>query len=76
MSEDYPKIMTRGGVEISVVGAADEADRRAEGFVSPLDAPEVTLAEPVAGAEALSEDEPTFGPPGDQTHRKRASKKR
>ncbi len=32
MSDAYPKIMTRGGEEISVRGAAEEAIKRAEGW--------------------------------------------
>jgi len=39
---DYPKIMTRAGVEITVGGSAEEAEKRAEGFVAPGDAPVVT----------------------------------
>ncbi len=82
---DYPKIMTRGGEEISVGGEAEETEKRAEGWCSPLDvAPEVDAdapAVPDVDPDASSDDEPTFGPPHDQTHAKRparsgASKKR
>jgi hypothetical protein len=74
---DYPKIMTRAGVEVSVGGATEEAEKRADGWCSPLDGP---VPEPVAAVEtqALVSDpydtEPTFGPPGDDTHAKRAPK--
>jgi hypothetical protein len=95
MSDLYPKIMTRAGAEISVGGAAEEAERRAEGWGSPLDGvlegtddgaivsehsglrPAETVPVDVSAERGVShDDEPTFGPPGDQTHRKRASKKR
>ncbi len=93
MSDAYPKIMTRGGEEISVGGAAEEAVQRAAGWCSPLDDagetrvnwfPERVESGDVGSIESvldpsLPDDEPegpTFGPPHDQTHRKRASKKR
>ena len=41
---DYPKIMTRGGEEISVGGASEEAEKRADGWCSPLDGPEAQAA--------------------------------
>jgi len=89
---DYPKIMTRGGDEISVGGAADEAVKRGEGWCSPLDVAGETVPSlsvydpnepdmPEAVEDLALPDEPegpTFGPPHDQTHAKRkgAAKKR
>lgn len=73
---DYPKIMTRGGEEVSVGGAAEEAEKRAGGWASPLDGPPEAAVVAEEPSDATSDDEPTFGPPHDQTHRKRASKKR
>lgn len=94
---DYPKIMTRGGLEISVGGEAEEAEKRADGWCSPLDGPlEGVDAGAVLSTSADADpsdtvpvestfnrgvgydDEPTFGPPHDQTHAKRkgAGKKR
>ena len=88
MSDDYPKIMTRRGAEVSATCASDEADKRAEGWVSPLDATylaqlpagplELISEVPPFGSQAPAseelDDEPTFGPPGDQTHAKRPAK--
>ncbi len=81
---DYPKIMTRSGVEVSVGGAAEEAEKRAAGWCSPLDVPaaEPVVAPVVTEAQEPAQEpasdpydtEPTFGPPGDDTHAKRAPK--
>ncbi len=77
---DYPKVMTRAGAEISVGGAAEETEKRADGWCSPLDVaePASVASEPEPASQAPvgdeSEDEPTFGPPGDPTHAKRPAK--
>jgi hypothetical protein len=83
MSEtnEYPKLMwAPDGVEVTVCSAGEEQEKLAAGF--SLTAPGTPVA-----AEALSAtdeahtddepvDEPTFGPPHDQTHAKRGGKKR
>jgi len=75
---DYPKLMFKAGQETTVTCPSDEAEKAAEGWrvpgavVASEPAPEAAAA-PVS-EEAEVEDEPTFGPPGDQTHAKRPAK--
>lgn len=77
---DYPKIMHRGLEEITVTSAADEAVKREDGYSCPGDpsvaTPDVE-GEEQADLDAMADgvvDEPTFGPPHDQTHERRPRK--
>ncbi len=69
MSE-YPKIMTRQGQEVSVCGAAEETERRAEGWCSPLDEPtrvseKTPQSEPDVEAVAVDDVEAASEPSSD-----------
>jgi hypothetical protein len=78
---DYPKLMFKGGEEITVGGAAEEAERKADGFHAvgetfALDTGE-TVEPPTFGPpDEGTGDEPTEGPRDDDTHAKRSKKKK
>ena len=82
MSAEYPKLMFKGGQEITVGGAAEEAEKAAEGFHAAgetfaLDDGKTVEAPPTFGAaDDGTGDEPTEGPPDDQAHVKRSKKKK
>jgi hypothetical protein len=84
MSDEYPKLMFRGSDEITVCGAAEEAERKAAGFHAvgetfALDTGETVEPDPpqtFGSADDGPGDEPTEGPPDDQTHAKRSRKKK
>ncbi len=84
---DYPKLMFRGGEEITVGGAAEEAERKAEGFHAVGETFALDTGETVAASESVEPptfgppddgtgDEPTEGPRDDDTHAKRSKKKK
>jgi hypothetical protein len=78
---DYPKLLwTKSGAEITVQSAQEESDKRAEGAYGHGEA-EVAAAvvepgvpEQSPDADEAFDNEPTFGPPGDDTHAKKAAK--
>jgi hypothetical protein len=80
---DYPKLLwTKDGAEITVQSAQEESDKRAEGAYGHGEAavgaavvePGVPEQSPDADNDADFDNDPTFGPPGDDTHAKKAAK--
>ncbi len=85
---DYPKLLWKDGVELTVQNADEEAAKRAEGCVGHGESAAPVVVEPETEAEPASDpptfgaadddtgEEPTEGPADDDTHAKRSRKKK
>lgn len=77
---EYPKLLwSPEGVEICVGDATVEAEKLALGYRRTVEVLSPSVVDDPDGTPPdvdVYEDEPTFGPPGDQTHTKRSSKKK